>query len=414
MEEFAFSESLFAAERPRRRNGPDVSGYSAKLCEAQWFESRDVDARCRDDSERLTLHKFRGDAAYRARDYAAALGWYDACLSLVPLSNTAVRRDALEARSRCLSHVGRTDEALQTAHTLGTIATNMDHDCVVHTLVAAIQRQAGHLQGELSALTRLTSLRPLDAWHWRRLAAIYQELSRCARSSVQCNGEQSHSDSDGHSNGGSSCGSGSSHNCDTHRPSDNSDPSTACGFQSCIHSDSHDASTCALPNVGDEAAKRMSENNKCATDVCTKAAAASAGDAESMELMSGSPAVTDEPERWRLYACACRVRARLLLQLSSASQSAFILDRNLEAQANITSDLEKSGVGETTLMCMAEVLGEDLVTLGTTGDESQGTDEARSHDDTPNSIGQFEKRWFGRLYGVAHGGPVATLRASGD
>uniref|UniRef100_S4RYP3 ZHX1-C8orf76 readthrough n=1 Tax=Petromyzon marinus TaxID=7757 RepID=S4RYP3_PETMA len=291
----------------------------------------------------------------------AALGWYDACLSLVPLSNTAVRRDALEARSRCLSHVGRTDEALQTAHTLGTIATNMDHDCVVHTLVAAIQRQAGHLQGELSALTRLTSLRPLDAWHWRRLAAIYQELSRCARSSVQCNGEQSHSDSDGHSNGGSSCGSGSSRNCDTHRPSDNSDPSTACGFQSCIHSDSHDASTCALPNVGDE---------------------------ECLLIIA----------EWYVI-----IRYRLLLQLSSASQSAFILDRNLEAQANITSDLEKSGVGETTLMCMAEVLGEDLVTLGTTGDESQGTDEARSHDDTPNSIGQFEKRWFGRLYGVAHG-----------
>ncbi|XP_061424851.1 uncharacterized protein C8orf76 homolog isoform X2 [Lethenteron reissneri] len=310
MEEFAFSDSLFAAERPRTRNGPDVSGYSAKLCEAQWFESRDVDARCRDDSERLTLHKFRGDAAYRARDYAAALGWYDACLSLVPLSNTAVRRDALEARSRCLSHVGRTDEALKTAHTLGTIATNTDHDCVVHALVAAIQRQAGHLQGELSALTRLTSLRPLDAWHWRRLAAIYQELSRCARGGEQCNGEQSHNGSDSHSNGGGSCGSGSSHNCDSHRPCDNSDPSTACGFQSCIHSDSHDASTCALPNVGDEAAKRMSENNKCVTDVCTKAAAAAAGDAESMELMSGSRAVTDEPERWRLYACACRVRAR--------------------------------------------------------------------------------------------------------
>ncbi|XP_057647500.1 uncharacterized protein C8orf76 homolog isoform X2 [Chionomys nivalis] len=163
-----FEDSVFE-QRPERRPEPPAP-YGAKLCEPQWF---DGELESGDDSEVLTLKKFRGDLAYRRQDYEKALREYSSISEQLPSTNFAMKRDVQEGQARCLAHLGRHQEALEIAANLENKATNTDHLTTVLYLHLAVFSSLQSLEKTILCLQKLISLHPLNPWGWWRLAEAY-------------------------------------------------------------------------------------------------------------------------------------------------------------------------------------------------------------------------------------------------
>ncbi|KAK1806703.1 hypothetical protein P4O66_005206, partial [Electrophorus voltai] len=144
-----------------------------------------------DAVEQQKTMKFRADLKYREMRYQSALDDYTACLSLVPSSNLSVKRDVLEGIARCYSHLGRTEDALETCDKLRKEATNTSHLTCILQLELSIHEGCGDLRSSTTCLQELCSLHPFNPWHWLKLARSYQclleypTLSECPRKPLE-------------------------------------------------------------------------------------------------------------------------------------------------------------------------------------------------------------------------------------
>lgn len=355
-----------------------------EICVFLWF-SAEI---CTDDDvERLTALKFRGDLAFRRQEYQKALCEYTRSLALVPETNIGLRRDLLEARARCLCLLSREEEALEIAQELRLEVTNTDHLTALLNLLVLIYQSAGYLTKELSCLQQLVSLHPFSPWSWKKLAATYLRLVQGISSPVEltvlthknglCTKQKSIavvSMEVGISKVSLQGSARPKHPSESHR-----------GQRDCASlldgENGNLAADCRKTPQG-------AENNGCFIS----------GAADHIECSSETWVNLDD--LW-LFTCASLVRARLLLQMVKPQQSSFVLERNLNAQEEITQAVFNLGLREEALSALTEVMGHDLSMDRFKGDDAETERLAVLPKSSMMTIMElcpdFEERWFTKL-----------------
>ncbi|XP_017386216.1 uncharacterized protein C8orf76 homolog isoform X1 [Cebus imitator] len=311
-----FEDSVFE-ERPERRSGPPAF-YCAKRCEPQWFYEETESS---DDVEVLTLKKFKGDLAYRRREYQKALREYSSISEKLSSTNFAMKRDVQEGQARCLAHLGRHMEALEIAANLENKAANTDHLTTVLYLQFAICSSLQNLEKTIFCLQKLISLHPFNPWNWGKLAEAYLNLGP-ALSAALASSQKQHSFTS------------------SDKTIKSSIPHSGKDYLLCFPETLPESSLFSM-----EASSRGSQKNENALaniQNCT---------AEKRE------AVLLETQ---LKACASFVRTRLLLQFTQPQQTSFALERNLRTQQEIEDKMKGFSFTEDTLLLIAEVMGEDI------------------------------------------------------
>ncbi|CAI5779044.1 XP_028592043.1uncharacterized protein C8orf76 homolog isoform X2 [Podarcis lilfordi] len=376
---FDFEESVFEGrcrEGKGRGSASPSLGYSPRCCEPEWFcEETDWD----DDAECVNIKKFRGDLAYKQREFKKALCEYSGCLVLLPPSNAAMRRDVQESQARCFAHLGRHKEALEIAETLRLGATNTDHITTVLGLQLAIYQTLERVEEIIGCLQPLILLHPFHPGNWKLLAEAYAKLlefpaplslseadllqpdrltaGNCLKASAEeCRSQCCQKDS---SRKGSSL---------------QFSPWTNNSFGSCEERQTEKGHFGALGRT-----KALLHATKAAVPD-------SSGQEGSKDL-------------W-IYACASFIRARLLLQLMQSNQSSFALERNLKAQQEIEDKITSFGVKGDALFLMTEVMGEDLVPEKLKED-AQGEVKCLGASTLASMMTvtavEFERKWFQKL-----------------
>ncbi|XP_073703601.1 uncharacterized protein C8orf76 homolog [Garra rufa] len=190
-----FDDSVF--EESRNRVSVALPAYEPKLCEPLWFCE---DGNIEDPLKEQKTFKFRGDLAYRRKQYQVALDEYASCLSLVPAGNTSVKRDVLEGIARCCCHLGRKEEALNACEKLRTEVSNTCHLTCVLQLELSVHEHYRDLTNSISSLQQLCCLHPYHPWHWLNLAMSFQRLLESHRCPDRSSTEEEHDKQQGTSN----------------------------------------------------------------------------------------------------------------------------------------------------------------------------------------------------------------------
>uniref|UniRef100_A0A8C1TD15 Zgc:101716 n=1 Tax=Cyprinus carpio TaxID=7962 RepID=A0A8C1TD15_CYPCA len=115
--------------------------------------------------EQKTL-KFRGDLAYRRKQYQS-------CFSLIPAGNISVKRDVLEGIARCCCHLGKKEEALNACEKLVNIVNYLVQQLLYMLLLWYWFIDRGQ---NISSLQQLCCLHPYHPWYWLNLAMSFQRL----------------------------------------------------------------------------------------------------------------------------------------------------------------------------------------------------------------------------------------------
>ncbi|XP_006211473.1 uncharacterized protein C8orf76 homolog [Vicugna pacos] len=312
-----FEDSVFE-ERRERRPEPPVS-YCAKRCEPQWFYEETGSS---DDVEALTVQKFKGDLAYRRREYQKALQEYSSISEKLPSTNFAMKRDVQEGQARCLVHLGRHEEALEIAANLENKATNTDHLTTVLYLQFAICSSLQNLEKTIFCLQKLISLHPFNPWNWGKLAEAYLNLEPVLSASFASSQKQNNFTS--------------------------SDKTIKSSFP---HS-GKDCLLCfseTLPERSVFSMEASSGNNQKNEKALKNIQSCMAEERAAVLLET------------QMKACASYVRTRLLLQFAQTQQTSFALERNLRTQQEIEDKMKGFSFKEDTLLLIAEVMGEDIV-----------------------------------------------------
>lgn len=166
-----FDDSVF--EESRNKVAAVLPTYEPKLCEPKWFcQDGDIE----DALEEQKTLKFRGDLAYRRKQYQVALDEYMSCLSLLPAGNMSVKRDVLEGIARCCCHLGQKEEALNACEKLRLDISNTCHLTCVLQLELSIHEHHRDVTNSISSLQQLCCLHPYHPWYWLNLATSYQRL----------------------------------------------------------------------------------------------------------------------------------------------------------------------------------------------------------------------------------------------
>ncbi|XP_055967086.1 uncharacterized protein C8orf76 homolog [Sorex fumeus] len=349
-----FEDSVFE-ERPERPWGPPAS-YRAKRCEPQWFLEEPGSG---DDADTLTLKKFRGDLAYRRREYQKALQEYSSIAEQLPPTNFAMRRDVQEGQARCLTRLGRQAEALEIATELESKATNTDHLTTVLSLQFAICSSFQKVEKAILCLQKLISLHPFNSWNWGKLAEAYLTL----RPALSVSASQKHSKF-----------------TSSDQATESSSPHSTRACLSCLPADES-----AHPLLSVEASGGGGQ-------LPVPALEGTRG-----RLASERVAV---PLEARLKAGASFIRTRLLLQLTQSQQTSFALERNLRTQQEIEDKMKELGLGEGPLLWMEEVMGEDIVPEKLRDEvhaEVKCVGPAALAALVIASSKEFEDKWFGKI-----------------
>ncbi|XP_036064822.1 zinc fingers and homeoboxes protein 1-like isoform X2 [Onychomys torridus] len=306
-----FEDSVFE-QRPERRPEPPAP-YGAKLCEPQWFYGETESS---EDTEVLTLKKFRGDLAYRRQEYEKALWEYSRIAEQLPSTNVAMKRDVQEGQARCLAHLGRHEEALEIAADLENKATNTDHLTTVLYLYLAIFSSFQSLEKTILCLQKLISLHPLNPWSWWKLAEAY--LSPGPDLPALCTSSRGQT-------------------------------SVTSSNQVISSSDVHSGTSHLLyfPATLPESAVLSPEASGCNIQKAEKAP-------KKMQNCLAEWREAAGPEA-RMKACASLVRARLLLQLTQSQQTSFALERNLRTQQEVAERVKELSFPEGAVLLMEEV-----------------------------------------------------------
>nr|XP_031547155.1 uncharacterized protein C8orf76 homolog isoform X5 [Vicugna pacos] len=307
-----FEDSVFE-ERRERRPEPPVS-YCAKRCEPQWFYEETGSS---DDVEALTVQKFKGDLAYRRREYQKALQEYSSISEKLPSTNFAMKRDVQEGQARCLVHLGRHEEALEIAANLENKATNTDHLTTVLYLQFAICSSLQNLEKTIFCLQKLISLHPFNPWNWGKLAEAYLNLEPVLSASFASSQKQNNFTS--------------------------SDKTIKSSFP---HS-GKDCLLCfseTLPERSVFSMEASSGNNQKNEKALKNIQSCMAEERAAVLLET------------QMKACASYVRTRLLLQFAQTQQTSFALERNLRTQQEIEDKMKGFSFKEDTLLLIAEVI----------------------------------------------------------
>ncbi|XP_059103359.1 uncharacterized protein C8orf76 homolog [Peromyscus eremicus] len=312
-----FEDSVFE-QRPERRPEPPAP-YGAKLCEPQWFYGETESS---EDTEVLTLKKFRGDLAYRRQEYEKALQEYSGISEQLPSTNVAMKRDVQEGQARCLAQLGRHEEALEIAADLENKATNTDHLITVLYLHLAIFSSFQSLEKTILCLQKLISLHPLNPWNWWKLAEAY--LSPGPGLPALCTSSRGQTSVTSSNQAISSSGVHSGTGCLLYFPA-------------------------ALPESAVLSLEASGRNIHKAEEAPQKMQNCLADWREAAGLEA------------RMKACASLVRARLLLQLTQSQQTSFALERNLRTQREVAERVKELNFPDSAVLLMEEAMGEDIV-----------------------------------------------------
>ncbi|XP_074209115.1 uncharacterized protein C8orf76 homolog isoform X5 [Camelus bactrianus] len=305
-----FEDSVFE-ERRERRLEPPVS-YCAKRCEPQWFYEETGSS---DDVEALTVQKFKGDLAYRRREYQKALQEYSSISEKLPSTNFAMKRDVQEGQARCLVHLGRHQEALEIATNLENKATNTDHLTTVLYLQFAICSSLQNLEKTIFCLQKLISLHPFNPWNWGKLAEAYLNLEPVLSASFASSQKQNNFTL--------------------------SDKTIKSSF----------------PHSGKDCLLCFSETSP-KRSVFSMEASSSNNQKNEKALKNIQSCMAEERAavllETQMKACASYVRTRLLLQFAQTQQTSFALERNLRTQQEIEDKMKGFSFKEDTLLLIAE------------------------------------------------------------
>ncbi|XP_028727725.1 uncharacterized protein C8orf76 homolog [Peromyscus leucopus] len=312
-----FEDSVFE-QRPERRPEPPAP-YGAKLCEPQWFYG---ETESTEDTEVLTLKKFRGDLAYRRQEYEKALREYSGISEQLPSTNVAMKRDVQEGQARCLAHLGRHEEALEIAADLENKATNTDHLTTVLYLHLAIFSSFQSLEKTILCLQKLISLHPLNPWSWWKLAEAY--LSPGPGLPALCTSSRGQTSVTSRNQAISSSG---------------------------VHSGT--GRLLYFPATLPESAVLSMEASGCNIQKAEEAPQKMQNCLAEWREAAGLEA--------RMKACASLVRARLLLQLTQPQQTSFALERNLRTQQEVAERVKELRFPDGAVLLMEEAMGEDIV-----------------------------------------------------
>ncbi|KAM9386828.1 uncharacterized protein C8orf76-like [Phaethornis superciliosus] len=332
-----FEESLFAPSRERDPGGGTGQTPGAKHCEPCWFRG---EAGGGDGAEGLTVSKFRADWAYRQEEFEKALCEYSNCLQLLPPSNIAMRRDVQEGQARCLSHLGRHQEALDIAEKMRNSATNTDHLTTVLNLQFAIYQGLENIGRKITSLQQLICLHSFNPWYWKLLAEAYMSLLESSSPLVipETNFNQSQEVSVSDSSFKTSAEEEA--NLQPHK-SDSQKEDPCSGF--------------------------ASDTKRENTVPCSQAVQEFLCASEKLERMDEGKCTASESweqnisKKVGIKACASFIRARLLLQLTQLQQSSFALENNMKSQKEIEDKVAQLGFSENSLLLMTQVMGQDLV-----------------------------------------------------
>ncbi|XP_006830749.1 PREDICTED: uncharacterized protein C8orf76 homolog [Chrysochloris asiatica] len=313
-----FEDSVFVEGRERRTAAPAF--YCVKRCEPQWF---DEEAEGSDDVEALTLQKFKGDLAYRRREYQKALQEYTNLSEKLSSTSFAMKRDVQEGQARCLMQLGRYMEALEIAGNLENKATNPDHLTTVLYLQLAICSSLQNWEKTIFCLQKLISLHPFNPWVWGKLAEAYLNLGPPALSAA-CTPSQK---------------------WNSFTSSDKMiKSSTPPSGKDCLL---YFANT--LPESSRSSVESVGSNRQHNEEA----------------LKNIQNCLSEEREAvWtgtQMKACASFIRTRLLLELTQPQQTSFALERNLRTQQEIDDKMKRFCFKEETLLWISEVMGEDIV-----------------------------------------------------
>ncbi|XP_016369780.1 uncharacterized protein C8orf76 homolog [Sinocyclocheilus rhinocerous] len=190
-----FDDSVF--EESRNRASAALPAYEPKLCEPLWFCE---DGNVEDPLEEQKTLKFRGDLAYRKKQYQVALDEYLSCLSLIPAGNISVKRDVLEGIARCCCHLGKKEEALNACEKLRTEVSNTCHLTCVLQLELSVHEHYRDLTNSISSLQQLCCLHPYHPWYWLNLALSFQRLLESPRCPERSSTEEKHGKQQGTNN----------------------------------------------------------------------------------------------------------------------------------------------------------------------------------------------------------------------
>ncbi|OXB82950.1 UNVERIFIED_CONTAM: hypothetical protein H355_009860 [Colinus virginianus] len=331
-----FEEAVFTQSRERTTGGSAGPPYSAKRCEPRWFCAETSGG---EDGEALTAHKFRAELAYREREFEKALCEYSNCLQLLPPSNVAMRRDVQEGQARCLSRLGRHQEALDIAERMRNSATNTDHLTSVLNLQFAIYRDLENIDKQIVCLQQLICLHPFNPWYWKSLAEAYLDLLQSL--SPLCIPEMNPNRSEGVSDGRFKVSARGDIDPQPHRSRCQREGP---GSSPAAETKSESAATCSSSQAVQET---------CASD--------SPGRKADGKHTAPEPWEQDMVKDVGLKACASLVRARLLLQLTQLQQSSFALENNIKCQKEIDDKVAQFGLNENSLLQVTKVMGADLV-----------------------------------------------------
>ncbi|XP_068528691.1 uncharacterized protein C8orf76 homolog [Anas acuta] len=367
-----FAESLFAGGRERGKGGGSGQLYSAKRCEPRWFCG---ETGGEEDAEIVTGNKFRADLAYRERHFEKSLREYSSCLLLLPPGNIAMRRDVQEGQARCLSQLGRHEEALDIAEKMRSGATNTDHLTTVLSLQLAIYQGLKNIEKELLCLQQLICLHPFNPWYWKLLGEAYTSLlgslSPLRVPETNTNGSEEVGVSDSHSK----IPTGR----EIHLPGSQRE-----GLWSGLATKSEDTGTCSSSQAENE--------TLCASHAPERKDKGKEGASEAWEQ-----SVSKEVG---IKACASFIRARLLLQLTQSQQASFALESNLRSQKEIDDKVARFGLTPTSLLLLSKVMGADLIPEKLK-EEFQGEVKCIGSSALASlvtaSASEFETKWFGEL-----------------
>ncbi|XP_060756202.1 uncharacterized protein C8orf76 [Neoarius graeffei] len=173
-----FDDSVFEESRNRDLS-TDPPAYTPKTCEPEWFCHYE---NFEDELDEQKTMKFRADLKYRKKCYQEAIEDYTACLPLVPNNNLSLKRDVLEGKARCYSHLGKSRQALEICEKLRNEATNTCHLTCVLQLEQSIHEGCGDVMSSISCLKQLCSLHPFNPWYWLNLAMSFQSLLKASTS----------------------------------------------------------------------------------------------------------------------------------------------------------------------------------------------------------------------------------------
>nr|XP_006636142.2 PREDICTED: uncharacterized protein C8orf76-like isoform X1 [Lepisosteus oculatus] len=353
---FTFDDSVFAETRDRVSSKP--SSYNAKCCEPGWF-CGEVSTDDDDDLEKQKVFKFRGDLAYRRRDYQKALSEYANCFALVPDSNIAIRRDVREALARCYCQLGRWEMALEIAQPLRKEATNMSHLTAVLNLEWFIYHSAGDLRKEISSVQQLVSLLPYNPWHWKKLAKAYTHLFRSLSGSAPAKTGRCHHRAWVMENGGPSA--------------------VPCPLW-CLRKPPEEPQREGLTRSQEESESPQPDP----------------GRGEPQETAAIKQRNDDLKDIW-LRSCICFVRTRLLFHMVKFQQLSFVFLSNKRALEEIEDALHSLELQDEILHLITEEMSEDLVPekMREESPEAENISSVTCATVSPNS--DFEEKWFNRL-----------------